>query len=255
VYEKFKLDGQIALVTGGSRGIGKAIAIGLAECGADVAILSRDSNKSSEVLDKIKGAGKKSIAISCDVSKISDISEKIDYISDEFGPINILVNSAGSHVKVPSFDLTESQWDEVFNTNIKGLFWVCKSVGKRMAEIGGGSIINIASLNGLIPFPDILAYSASKAGVIMLTKSLAGDWGRHGIRVNAIAPGVIPTDLNREALKTPGRKEAVLNKTPMERLGQTEDIVGPAIYLASPASAFVTGQTIVVDGGFLAKGI
>lgn len=255
MYDKFKLDGQIALVTGGSRGIGRAIAIGLAECGADVAILSRDTDKSGEVLEKIKQIGKKSIAISCDISKISDINEKVDYIFEEFGAINILVNSAGRHVKVPSFEMTESQWDEVFNTNIKGLFWVCKSVGKGMVENGGGSIINIASINGLIPFPDILAYSTSKAGVIMLTKSLAGDWAKYGIRVNAIAPGVIPTDLNREALKTPGRKEAVMNKTPMGKLGMAEDIVGAAVYLASPASAFVTGETIVVDGGFLAKGI
>ena len=255
MYDKFNLDGRIALVTGGSTGIGKAIAIGLAECGADVAIISRDTNKSQDVLEKINHIGKKSIAISCDISKISDINEKIDYISDEFGPINILINSAGKHVKVPSFEMTESQWDAVFNTNIKGLFWVCKSVGKRMVENGGGSIINIASINGLTPFPDILAYSASKAGVIMLTKSLAGDWGRYGIRVNAIAPGVIPTDLNRDALKTPGRKKAIISKTPMEKLGMVDDIVGAAIYLASPASAFVTGETIVVDGGFLAKGI
>jgi 2-deoxy-D-gluconate 3-dehydrogenase len=255
VYDRFNLDGQIALVTGGSQGIGRAIAIGLAECGADVAILSRDIDKSGEVLEKIKQIGKKSIAISCDISKISDINEKVEYILEEFGAINILVNSAGRHVKVPSFEMTELQWDEVFSTNIKGLFWVCKSVGKGMVENGGGSIINIASINGLIPFPDILAYSTSKAGVIMLTKSLAGDWAKYGIRVNAIAPGVIPTDLNRDALKTPGRKEAVMNKTPMGKLGVAEDIVGAAVYLASPASAFVTGETIVVDGGFLAKGI
>jgi NAD(P)-dependent dehydrogenase (short-subunit alcohol dehydrogenase family) len=253
--EFFSLKGSVALVTGGSRGIGKAIAIGLAEQGADIAILSRNSEQSQEVAQYIRELGRRSMTVCCDVSEIVPIETAIQSVEKELGGIDILVNSAGTHVKVDSITMTPEQWDNVLNTNLKGLFFVCQSVGKRMANQGGGTIINIASINGIVPFPDILAYSVSKAGVISLGKSLAADWAKYGIRVNTIAPGAIPTDLNREALKTPGRKEAIIAKTPLNRMGTVDDIVGAVIYLASSVSSFTTGATIVIDGGLLVKGI
>lgn len=255
MLEDFSLKEKIAFVVGGGSGIGQAIAIGFAKAGAHVIAGSRNEAKLLDTVNKIKKNNVAVWKVLIDVKNKQSVENAIKEIINRFGRIDILVNSGGTHLKKPSLEVTDENWDDLINTNLTGIFRVCREVGKYMKDAGHGSIINIASINGFIPFPETLAYCVSKAGVIMMTQSLAADWAQYGIRVNAIAPGVIPTDLNKEALKTLGRKEAVIARTPMGRLGATEEIAGTAIYLASEASKFVTGQTIAVDGGFLARGI
>lgn len=252
--EMFSLKGKAALVVGGGSGIGRAMAKGLAEAGASVAIAGRTETRLIEASIELRSLGSVSFPVVMDIADTGSVKKGVEETMKHLGAIDILVNSGGAHIKSPSMDLTPDEWDTVMDTNLKGLFFTCQYVGRRMMD-KGGSIINIASINGLRPFPDTLAYCTSKSGVIMLTMSLACDWARYGIRVNAIAPGVIPTGLNCEALKTPGRKEAIVARTPMGRLGSKEEVAGTAVFLASDASRFITGETIAVDGGFLSRGI
>src|SRR5512136_566828 len=245
----FSLSGKVALVTGGSRGIGKAIAVGLARFGADVAVTSRKLPDLEEVAKEIKGLGRRSMAVATHVGRVEEINNLVPKVKDEFGRIDILVNNAGTNpTMAPAIDIEERAWDSIMNLNLKGLFFLGQAVAKVMKEQGGGKIINVASVAGITP--DILpVYSISKAGVIMATKVMAQQWAQYNIRVNAIAPGLTKTRFSEALWSNPDILKMAMMKTPMNRPAEPEEMVGAIIYLASEASSYVTGQVIAVDGG------
>ncbi len=250
---QFSLEGKVALVTGGSRGIGKATAIGFAQAGADVVVASRKLPDLEEVADEVRGLGRRSLAVAAHVGRLEQIESLVERVVAEFGRIDILVNNAGtSPVFTPALDLEERAWDAIMNLNLKGLFFLSQAVARVMKEHGGGRIINVASMDGYKPEVNIGAYAVSKAGVIMVTKVMARELAQYNIRVNTIAPGPIHTRLlDAHWVVAPEDKEELLKKVPMERIGEPEEIAGAMIYLASDASSYVTGQTFVVDGGTL----
>ena len=246
---KFSLEGKVALVTGGSRGIGRAIALTFADAGADVAISSRKLPALEEVAEEIRGKGRKSIALACHIAKIEDSRNLVEKVKNEWGRIDILVNNAGTNPYYgPLLDAEEWAWDVTMNVNLKGPFLLSQLVARVMREQGGGSIINIASTAGIIP-SDLNIYSVTKAGLIMLTKVMAKEWGQYKIRVNAIAPGLIKTRLSEALWKESAKEEKEAKNKALGYLGLPEDIAGTALYLASDASSYLTGETIVVDGG------
>lgn len=240
----FHLDGKVAIVTGASRGIGHAIASGFAEAGASVVIVSRN------LADLEKAAGamvRRPLVIAADISRLEDIRNLVAQTMSLSGRIDILVNNAGMNFgKVPALDIEERDWDNIMNLNLKGLFFLSQAVAKTM-KTTGGCIINIASGAGIRPSTSV--YSISKAGVIMATKVLAREWARYGIRVNALAPGIVKTKMTEHMLNDTDRLKSVLARIPMRRFAEATELVGSAIYLASDASSYVTGETITVDGG------
>lgn len=250
----FRLDKKIALVVGGGSGLGQAIAKGLADAGAEVIAAGRSMGKLVDTVDKIKTSGGSCSSYVMDVLSRENVDSAIEKIIKDFGRIDILVNSAGTHLKKPTLEVSDEEWTRVIETNLTGLFRVCRAVGREMVNQKHGKIINIASLGSFVALTDAAAYSASKAGVVMLTKNLAVELAKYNIQVNAIAPGVFKTALNEKVL-VGERLERILNNTPMKRLGTADEIAGTAVYLASRASDFVTGSVITVDGGFLALGI
>lgn len=250
----FRLDKKIALVSGGGSGLGQAIALGLAEAGATVIVAGRTKEKLADTVEKIRALGSEGASVVMDVVDSKSVEAAINGIKSRYGSIDIAVNSAGVHLKKPTIEVSDDEWSCVIETNLTGVFRVCRAAGKVMAEQGGGKIINIASLGSFVALTDAAAYTASKAGVVLLTKNLAVELAPRNVQVNAIAPGVFKTALNEKVLAGP-RLERILNNTPMGRLGKTEEIAGTAVYLASKASDFVTGSIISVDGGFLAWGI
>lgn len=254
-YKNLSLDGKRALVFGGTTGLGKSIAVGLAEAGADVVPVSRRAEEVRKSTEEIRALGKKTFAITADVTARDQIQAVIDKILQEMGRIDILVNSAGTTMRVPSFEVTEDQWDHVLEINLKGTWNACQMVGRVMREQSYGRIINIASIASFLSAHEVTAYAASKGAVAQVTRCLAAEWAKYNITVNAIAPGVFVTDLNRELVREPARRTSILSHTPMKRFGQLEEIKGAAIFLASDAASFVTGACIPVDGGFLAQGI
>jgi len=247
--DEFSLKGKVALVTGGSRGIGKAIAIGLANAGADVALASRKLPDLEEVAKEIKGTGRKSLAVAAHVGKLEEINNLVSKVKEEFGRIDILVNTAGTNPTMDqAIDIEERAWDSIMNLNLKGLFFLSQAVARLMKEQGGGKIINVASVAGITP--DILAvYSVSKAGVIMATKVMAQQWAQYNIRVNVIAPGLTKTRFSEALWGNPDILQVVMIGTPMRRIGEPEEMVGAVIFLASDASSYVTGQVLAIDGG------
>lgn len=246
---KFSLEGKVALVTGGSRGIGRAIALAFAEAGADVAICSRKLPALEEVAEEIKVKGRKSIALASHIAKPGDSKALVEKVKGEWGRIDILVNNAGTNPYYgPLLDAEEWAWDVTMNVNLKGPFLLSQLVARVMKEQGGGSIINIASIAGIIP-SELNIYSVTKAGLIMLTKVMAKEWGQHKIRVNAIAPGVIKTRLSEALWQEPAKGEEAARSKALGYIGQPEDIAGVAVFLASDASSYLTGETILVDGG------
>ncbi|HEU65530.1 MAG TPA: glucose 1-dehydrogenase [Chloroflexi bacterium] len=247
--EVFSLSGKVALVTGGSRGIGKAIAVGLAKFGADVAVTSRKLPDLEEVAAEIKGLGRKSMAIAAHVGRMDEINSLVPKVKDEFGRIDILVNNAGTNPTMDSaIDIEERAWDSIMNLNLKGLFFLSQAVARLMREQGGGNIVNVASVAGITP--DILpVYSVSKAGVIMATKVMAQQWAQYNIRVNAIAPGLVKTRFSEALWGNPDIAQVVMMRTPLQRVGEPDEMVGAVIFLASDASSYVTGHVLVVDGG------
>lgn len=250
---QFSLEGKVALVTGGSRGIGKATAIGFAKTGADVAVASRKLPDLKVVASEIRGLGRKALAVSAHIGRIDQIAGLVDGVVEEFGRIDILVNNAGtSPFYISSLDLEERAWDSIMNLNLKGLFFLSQAVARVMKEHGGGKIINVSSMLGIKPEVNIGAYSISKAGVIMVTKVMAVELAQYNIRVNAIAPGNVHTRLgdSRYGL-VPNFEEETLRRTPLGRIADSDEMVGTMVYLASDASSFVTGQTFIVDGGIL----
>ena len=245
----FSLLGKVALVTGGSRGIGKAIAVGLAKFGADVAVTSRKLPDLEEVAAEIKGLGRRSIAVATHVGRVDEIKNLVPKVKDELGRIDILVNNAGTNPTMdPAINIEERAWDSIMNLNLKGLFFLSQAVARLMQEQGGGKIINVASVAGITP--DILpVYSISKAGVIMATKVMAQQWAQHNIRVNAIAPGLVKTRFSEALWSNPDIAQAVMTRTPLQRIAEPDEMVGAVIFLASDASSYVTGHVLVVDGG------
>lgn len=255
--EKFGLEGKVAVVVGGTSGIGRAIALGLAGAGAQVVPVSRRREKIEETAAEIeKITNRKPPVHAVDALDCAGTRTALEQIASDCGSLDILVNSAGATLKKPSVELTEDEWDRVVDTNLKALFFACQAAARIMIANGrGGKIINIASLASFVGLNEVAAYCASKGGVLSLTRALGREWAHLNIRVNAIAPGVFRTPLNEHLLAIPERYQMFVSRTPMGRVGHVDELVGAAIYLASPASDFVTGQAIIVDGGFLAMGV
>lgn len=246
---QFSVDGKVALVTGGSRGIGKAVALGLAQAGADVVVASRKIEDLEKVADEIRGLGRRSLAIAAHIARMEEIDNMVSKVMEEFGRIDILVNNAGTNpVMASALDVEERAWDSIMNLNLKGLFFLSQSVAKVMKEKGGGNIVNVTSMAGITP--DILpVYSVSKAGVIMATKVMANEWAKYNIRINAIAPGLVRTRFSEALWGSEDILQMIMSKTPMGRIGEPEEMVGAVIFLASDASSYVTGHVLVIDGG------
>src|SRR3989304_2621406 len=252
--ELFSLKGKTALVVGGGSGLGQAIAIGLSKAGAAVSVSGRDISKLDETVKEITRSGGVSSATEMDVLDNGSVNAATRKVVERSGSIDILVYSAGVHLKKPTLEVTDEEWSRVIETNLTGAFRVCRSVGAQMVKQGRGKIINIASLGSFAALKDAAAYTSSKAGIVLLTKNLAVELAPHNIQVNAIAPGVFKTALNEKVL-VGERLERILSKTPLKRLRRAEELAGTAVYLSSAASDFVAGAVIPVDGGFLAWGI
>ncbi len=247
--DDFSLRGKVALVSGGSRGIGKAIAIGFAKAGADVALASRKLPDLEEAAKEIRALGRKSLAVTAHIGRVEEISSLVGKVIEEFGRIDILVNCAATNPTMDqAMDIEERAWDSIMNLNLKGLFFLSQAVARVMKEKGGGRIINISSMEGIRP--SILpVYSISKAGVIMATKVMAHQWAQYNIRVNCIAPGLVRTRFSEALWGNPEILNTAMLGTPMKRIAEPEEIIGAAIYLASDASSYTTGQILPVDGG------
>jgi NAD(P)-dependent dehydrogenase (short-subunit alcohol dehydrogenase family) len=251
----FGIRSQISVVLGGSSGIGKTIALGYARAGAHVVASSRRGPLVEATAGEIRALGAKTLALTCDVLDYNSVSALLDAVLAEFGRVDILVMCSGVNSRKATVDLPEHEFTRTIDTNLTGTFRANQIFGRQMIRQGKGAIINIASVAGFRSVVGMPHYSASKAGVIALTESLAAEWGQCGVRVNAIAPGPFATELNREILKIPGRVDYILDHVPMKRFGELDELVGAAIYLASDAASYVTGATLRVDGGFLARGI
>jgi dehydrogenase/reductase SDR family member 4 len=244
------LSGKIALVTGGTRGIGKASAIGFAKAGADVVVVSRKLTDLEEVAAEIKNLGHKCLPISAHLGRLEDIKNVVTAVKKEFGRIDILVNNAATNPTMASaMEIGEKAWDAIMNLNLKGAFFLAQNVATVMMEKGGGSIINVSSCAGIRPDPALPVYSISKAGVIMATRVMAKEWGKYNIRVNAIAPGLFKTRFSEALWNDEKILRRFLDGNPLGRIGEPEEIVGTMIYLASDAASYVTGAVISVDGG------
>ena len=250
----FGLDGRTALVIGGTSGIGLEIALGFQAAGARVMVASRDAKKIEASVAKLKHKDPRSVGYSLDAGNLADMRRFAADVWSEQGPIDILLNAQGTTVIKPALDFMEDEYALVMRTNVDGVFWACTEFGRRMVERRNGSIVNIGSLSSFRGWPGSSVYAMTKAAVVSLTQSLAAEWASAGVRVNAIAPGFFMTPLNENKMSD-ARKALAIARTPMGRFGQLSELVGAAVYLASPAAGYTTGATIAVDGGFLANGL
>ena len=254
-YKGLDLSGRSAVVIGGTSGIGHALALGLAEAGADVVPTSRRSDLVAQTVTEIEVLGRRSLRCTSDVQDRSSLEQLLAGAIDAFGKVDILVNCAGRTKRAPTLDFPETDWNAILETNLTGTLRAAQVFGRHMLERSYGRIVNIASLTSFVALHEVAAYSASKAAVASLTKSLAVEWGARGVCVNAIAPGVFPTDLNRSLLEGTARGRELLARIPMKRFGDVNELCGAAIFLASDAASYVNGEVLVVDGGFLASGV
>jgi NAD(P)-dependent dehydrogenase (short-subunit alcohol dehydrogenase family) len=254
-YTPLELDGKVAVVIGGTSGIGRAIAHGLADAGADVVPTSRRAEQVEVAATEIEERGRRSLRLPSDVSERDSLQHVLEETVKAFGKVDILVNSAGRTKRAPTLDFSEDDWNDIIETNLTGTLRACQVFGRHMLEREYGRIINIASLSTFVALHEVAAYSASKAAVASLTKSLAVEWSPRGVCVNAIAPGVFRTALNQKLLDESERGREFLLRTPMKRFGKVEELAGAAIFLASDAASFVNGEILTVDGGLLASGV
>jgi len=251
----FDLRDRVAVVIGATSGIGKSIALGLADAGADVVPTGRRTDLVKAAVREIEERGRRSLAVPADVSDDASIRELADAVIKQFGKVDILVNAAGITVRRPTVDVSDTEWNRIIDTNLTGMLRACRAFGPHMIERRYGRVINIGSLTSLVALQEVTAYGVSKAGVAALTKSLAIEWAPHRVCVNAILPGVFRTALNEGLLDGTARGQELLMRTPMRRFGLPDELVGAAVFLASEAASFVTGHLLAVDGGFLASGV
>jgi NAD(P)-dependent dehydrogenase (short-subunit alcohol dehydrogenase family) len=254
-FAPLDLTGRTAVVIGATSGIGRVLARGLADAGADVVPTARRAELVEETAAEIEQAGRRTLRLSCDVTDTASLQALLAGAVATFGTVDIMVNCAGRTKRVPTLDLTDEDWHGILETNLTGTLKAAQVFGRHMIERGYGRIINIASLSSFVALYEVAAYAASKAAVASLTKSLAIEWSRYGVCVNAIAPGVFRTDLNAALLDGTGRGQEFLLRTPMKRFGRLDELVGAAVFLASESASYVTGEVLVVDGGFLASGV
>jgi NAD(P)-dependent dehydrogenase (short-subunit alcohol dehydrogenase family) len=254
-YPALDLAGKVAVVTGGTSGIGRALALGLAEAGADVVPTARRRELVEEVAAEVEKRGRRTLRVATDVTDRRTLEAARQECLRVFGRVDVLVNCAGRTKRVPTLDMSEEDWQVILDTNVTGTLRCCQVFAAPMLERGAGRIINIASLASFVALFEVAAYAASKAAVAMLTKALAVEWGPRGVNVNAIAPGVFPTELNRALLEGTPRGHEFLLRTPLRRFGRVEELAGAAVFLASDAASFVNGEVLAVDGGFLASGV
>ncbi len=250
----FDLTGRVAVVVGGTSGIGRTLALGLADAGADVVATGRRAELVRAVADEIEAKGRRSLRVECDVADPASLEAVRDECIARLGAVHIVVAAAGTTKRVASLAMSDADWHQILETNLTGTFRICRAFAAPMVTQGFGRVITIASLSSFVGLFEVAAYTATKAGVAGLTRALAVEWAPYGVTVNAIAPGVFKTDLNRALLDSP-RGQEFLVRTPMKRFGRLEELVGAAVFLSSDAAGFVTGQVLAVDGGFLASGV
>jgi NAD(P)-dependent dehydrogenase (short-subunit alcohol dehydrogenase family) len=254
-FPTLDLTGRTAVVIGATSGIGRAIALGLADAGADVVPTGRRAELVESAAREVETRGRRSLVATADVSDAGSLQSLADAAVGKFGKVDILVNAAGRTTRKPTLEVSDREWEEILDTNLTGMLRACRVFGRHMIERRYGRIINIASLTSVVALHEVAAYSASKAGVAALTRSLAVEWAPHGVNVNAILPGVFRTPLNEGLLDGTDRGRELLLRTPMRRFGQPEECAGAAVFLASESASFVTGHLLAVDGGFLASGV
>lgn len=255
-YAPLSLEGKVAVIIGGTSGIGRALSIGVAQAGAAVVASARRKEQVQETAEELESiSGNRALRIPSDVQDRGSLQNLLNETLAVYRKADILINCAGRIKRAPTLTFSEDEWQSIFDTNLTGTLRACQIFGAHMLDRQYGRIVNIASLNSFVALSQVAAYAASKAAVVSLTRSLAVEWSSKGVLVNAIAPGVFRTDLNADLLDNTSRGKELLMRTPMGRFGKTEELVGAAIFLSSDAASFITGQTLVVDGGFLASGV